>query len=55
MSEALWYGIGGLLLFFTVSTFVFSRIKTNIYPEEYEFGLDPHRKPCSLFCFSDIF
>ena len=41
MSEALWYGIGGLLLFFTVSTFVFSRIKTNIYPEEYEFGLDP--------------
>ncbi len=54
MSEALWIGIGGLLLFFTVATFLFTRIKADIVPEEYEFQLDPCWYMLGLFFVASI-
>ena len=41
MNDFLIYGIGGLLICFTVATFLLSRIDVELIPEEYEFKLDP--------------
>lgn len=41
MNEVMIYGIGALLVCFTVLTFLLSRLPTNIFPEDYEFKLDP--------------
>ena len=41
MNEAFLYGIGALLICFTAGTFFLSRIQTDVYPEDYEFKLDP--------------
>ena len=41
MNDVFLYGIGALLICFTTATFFLSRIKTDIYPEDYEFRLDP--------------
>ncbi len=41
MSDFIIYGIGALLICFTISTFFLTRIRTDIIPEEYEFNLDP--------------
>jgi len=41
MNELLIYGVSGLLICFTVLTFLLSRIQTDIFPEDYEFKLDP--------------
>lgn len=41
MSDVFVLGIVFLLICFTLSTFVLTRIQTDIFPEEYEFKLDP--------------
>lgn len=41
MNEATVYGIGALLICFTIATFFLSRMQTDIFPEDYEFRLDP--------------
>lgn len=41
MNEFLIYGIGALLICFTLATFLLSRIDGEIIPENYEFLLDP--------------
>lgn len=41
MDEFLIYGIGGLLVCFTIATFFLSRIDPEIFSERYEFLLDP--------------
>lgn len=41
MSETMIYGISGLLICFGIATFLLSRIPTGVYPEEYEYSLDP--------------
>ena len=41
MNETFLYGIGALLICFTAGTFFLSRIQTDVYPEDYEFKLDP--------------
>lgn len=41
MTDALLYGLSAMLVFFTIGTFVLSRIKTDEYPEDYEFKRDP--------------
>ncbi len=41
MNDFILYGIGALLVCFTILTFLLSRLKTDIFPEEYEFQLDP--------------
>lgn len=41
MSEVLLYAIGALLISFTLGTFFLSRIQTDVFPEDYEFKLDP--------------
>lgn len=49
MSESFVLGIGILLVCFTLSTFVLTRIQTDIFPEEYEFKLDPFWYLLGLF------
>ncbi len=41
MSESMVYAIGALLICFTAATFFLSRVQTDIFPEDYEFKLDP--------------
>ena len=41
MNELIVYGVSGLLICFTILTFLLSRIQTDIFPEDYEFNLDP--------------
>lgn len=41
MSDILMIGIGALLVCFTAATFFLSRLQTDVFPEEYEFSLDP--------------
>ncbi|MBP3687729.1 MAG: hypothetical protein J6J35_05140 [Alphaproteobacteria bacterium] len=41
MSDILMIGIGAMLICFTVATFFLSRLQTDVFPEEYEFALDP--------------
>lgn len=41
MNDFLIYGISGLLICFTVATFLLSRMDAETIPEEYEFKLDP--------------
>lgn len=41
MQEALRLGISGLLICFFIATFILNRIKTDEYPEDYDFKLDP--------------
>ena len=41
MNEMITYGVSGLLICFTVLTFLLSRIQTDVFPEDYEFKLDP--------------
>jgi len=41
MNEMMIYGISALLICFTVLTFLLSRLPTDIFPENYEFKLDP--------------
>lgn len=41
MNELMTYGLSAMLICFTVLTFVLSRFQTNVFPEEYEFALDP--------------
>ncbi len=54
MNEALWIGIGGLLLFFTVATFLLTRMRGDIIPEEYEFQLDPCWYMLGLFFVASV-
>jgi len=41
MNEILVYGVSALLICFTVLTFLLNRLPTDIFPEDYEFKLDP--------------
>ena len=41
MNEMVIYGVSALMLCFTVLTFLLSRLPTDIFPENYEFKLDP--------------
>ncbi len=41
MNELMTYGLSAMLICFTVLTFVLSRFQTDVFPEEYEFALDP--------------
>ena len=41
MSELLVYGVGSLMICFAVLTFILYRVPNDIFPEEYEFHLDP--------------
>lgn len=41
MNEIILFGIGAMLVCFTITTFCLSRIQSEIYPEEYDFKLDP--------------
>ncbi|MCM1324531.1 MAG: hypothetical protein NC218_10445 [Acetobacter sp.] len=41
MSDFLIYGIGGLLICFTIATFLLDKIDAELIPEDYEFQLDP--------------
>ena len=41
MSEVYIYGLASMLIFFVLSTYCFSRIPEDYFPENYEFKLDP--------------
>lgn len=41
MSELLTYGIASLMICFTALTFILYRVPNDIFPEDYEFQLDP--------------
>ena len=41
MTELMTYGLSAMLACFVILTFILSRIPTDIFPEEYEFALDP--------------
>jgi len=41
MNELLVYGVGSLMICFAVLTFILYRVPNDIFPEEYEFHLDP--------------
>ncbi len=48
MQETLRFGISGLLICFFIATLILNRIKTDEYPEDYDFKLDP------FWCISGI-
>ena len=41
MNELMTYGLSSMLICFTVLTFALNRFQTDVFPEEYEFALDP--------------
>jgi len=41
MNELMIYGLSALFICFMIVIFLLSRLKTDIFPEDYEFGLDP--------------
>lgn len=54
MSESFILGLGFLLVCFVLSTFVLTRIQTDIFPEEYEFKLDPFWYLFGLFLLTSV-
>ena len=54
MSESFILGFGFLLVCFVLSTFVLTRIQTDIFPEEYEFKLDPFWYLFGLFLLTSV-
>ncbi len=54
MGESFILGIGFLLVCFVLSTFVLTRIKTDVFPEEYEFKLDPFWYLFGLFLLTSV-
>lgn len=54
MSEVFVLGVGFLLVCFTLTTFVLTRIQTDIFPEEYEFKLDPFWYLLIIFLLSAV-
>lgn len=41
MNELMIYGLGALLICFSIVTFMLSRLPSDVFPEDYEFKLDP--------------
>ncbi len=54
MNDFLIYGIGGLLICFTVATFVLSRLDVETIPEDYEFKLDPFWYLAGIMLFGGV-
>lgn len=48
MHDAMVYGIAAFLICFTLGTFFLTRIRTDIFPEEYEFQLDGFWYICGI-------